>query len=130
MNSFNIDALYKLSEFDDFDLEDTRVVDELFELEAASEIVYDAFACSDSGKKFVWLSLYVDAESTAEATAKAQQVFDEAIRNAAKATWTWRSTEVRADDFFGADEDESEVARELAVQVLLIAQGNLHASIS
>jgi hypothetical protein len=81
-----------ISNFDDFDAETTRVVDELFDLETASQEVYDAGAGGNTRTQHVHLTLFADGETVEEATGKALRVIFKAVENASTTTWTWKTT--------------------------------------
>jgi hypothetical protein len=90
--SIYIETEFALSDFDDFETEATRVIDELFDLEAASDLVHDAGASGNSKIQNVCLTLFADGQTVESASANALKVIFEAISKASTSTWTWKST--------------------------------------
>lgn len=92
MISIYLETEFAVSEFDDFETESTRVIDELFDLEAASKLVHDAGAFGNAKSHHLILTLFADGPSVEVASANALKVIFEAVENASTATWTWKST--------------------------------------
>lgn len=92
MISIHTEVEFSVSNFDDFDIEVTRVIDELFALEAGSQEVYDAGAGGNTKTQHVHLTLFADGSTVEEVSAKALKVIFKAIENASTATWTWKTT--------------------------------------
>ena len=97
MSQISVHVSFALENCEDFDLEINQVIDEVFDLEAASDEVWDAGASTNSKEKTAHISLFAETEDAQIAVAKCMQLINEAIASKAKASWVWQLTDAMPD---------------------------------
>jgi hypothetical protein len=94
MTAVHVTVEFVVSSDADFEAEQHRVADALFDLETRTSEVTDAAQIGDSAKRFVALSIYAEGKSVDQATASALTAIIGAVEKSGSAGWVWQATHV------------------------------------
>jgi hypothetical protein len=94
MTAVHVTVEFVASSDADFEAEQHRVTEALFDLETHSPEVSDAAQICDSEKRFVALSIYAEGKSVDQATANALSAIIGAVEKSGSASWAWQATHV------------------------------------
>lgn len=97
MTTVNVTVEFLVGDGADFEAEQQRVLDELFDLESKAGGVSDAGQVCDSQRRFVALSVYAKGQNVDQATASALAAIIGAVEKVS-ASWTWQATHVTPAD--------------------------------